>query len=199
MSIGFYTHRFLTLLVIVSVLFSPVDAAVQAKSRLENDLLLNRNNMNPAQAEANSASQPTPPAPGALSPAMEKLRAQEAIKIALTKYLEHAKQPYQDNPDEVVIEGDWGYRTISTQSEGQPTNKSLTILAHRLPSGEWQALLPQDNEGYLQWLNSVPETLVARNAKEQIRAQAAQATEPSRVEQVNAQPTATPTPSRRCA
>jgi len=118
-------------------------------------------------------------------PEAEEIRALQAIEAVLDKHLRHWGPRYQVAPVEVIIEGDWAHGVAEWQSQAQTVSGPIHVLAHRLPEGFWQALMPSAEGLYLQWVAAVPKSLVSSDEKHQMRAQAAQATAPR-------QPQATP-------
>ena len=110
----------------------------------------------------------TPPSPDKLSPEVEKVRAQQAIESTLKKYLNYWGPRYQVAPVEVSVDGDWASGLAKWKSEARTLKAPINILAHRLPDGSWQALMPDTDGLYLQWLDAVPERLVPTAAKGQL-------------------------------
>ena len=117
----------------------------------------------------------TPPVPGTLSPEAEKARARQAMEAVLDKYLRYWGPRYQVAPMEVVTQGEWAHGVAQWQSLAQTVTDPIHILAHRLPNGAWQAVMPDDEGVFLQWVDAAPERLVPALTKNQLRTQAAEA------------------------
>ena len=118
---------------------------------------------------------PTPPPPDDLPPEAEEARARQAIEAVLGKYLRYWGPRYQVAPVEVTIEGEWAHGVGQWQSQARTLEEPIHILAHRLPDGTWQALMPGTDGLYLQWVDAVPESLTPADEKGQLRTQAAEA------------------------
>jgi len=141
---------------------------------------------------------------------VEEARARQAIDGVLEKYLRYWGPRYQVSPIDMTVGGEWAHGVAEWQGEARTLSGHVHILAHRLPDGTWQALMPSTDGQYLQWLDAVPETLVPASQKGQLRTEAAEAdavrpvqaapavppaeTVPPPSVQGPAQPTATPTP-----
>ncbi|WP_347243123.1 hypothetical protein, partial [Thermogutta sp.] len=93
-----------------------------------------------------------PPTPGESRPQVEQARARQAIDAVLEKYLRYWGPRYRVAPVEVAVEGEWAHGVAQWQSEARTLSGPIHILAHRLPDGTWQALLPGTDGLYLQWL-----------------------------------------------
>jgi len=117
---------------------------------------------------------PVPPIPGEMPAQVEQARARQAMEAALEKYLDYWGPRYQVAPVKVTVEGEWAHGVAEWQSSAKTLNGPLHILAHRLPDGTWQALLPGTDGAYLQWLEAMPERLVPAGEKSQLRAQVAE-------------------------
>ena len=115
------------------------------------------------------------PSPDNLPPAMEETRARQAMEAVLEKYLRYWGPRYQVAPIEVTVEGEWAHGIAQWQSQVRTLRESIYILAHRLPEGFWQALMPSTDGLYLQWVDAIPESLVPDGEKSQLRTQAAEA------------------------
>jgi len=109
-----------------------------------------------------------------LPPEIEQARARQTIEAVLDKYLRYWGPRYQVAPVEVAVEGDWAYGLARWRSETRILEGPIHILAHRLPDGTWQALMPGSEGLYLQWVEAVPESLMPAEEKGQLRAQAAE-------------------------
>jgi murein DD-endopeptidase MepM/ murein hydrolase activator NlpD len=116
-----------------------------------------------------------PPSPNNLSPEVEQARARQAIEVVLEKYLRYWGSRYQVVPVEVTVEGEWAQGIAHWQSQARTLKEPIHILAHRLPDGFWQALMPSADGLYLRWVDVVPESLVPAGEKSQLRTQAAEA------------------------
>jgi murein DD-endopeptidase MepM/ murein hydrolase activator NlpD len=110
-----------------------------------------------------------------LPPEAEEARARQAINATLEKYLRYWGPRYQVAPAEVKVEGAWAYGVARWQSEAKVLNGPPHVLAHRQPDGTWQALMPESDGLYLQWLDTMPESLVPAGEKGQLRTQAVEA------------------------
>lgn len=75
----------------------------------------------------------------------------------------------------MAVEGEWAHGVAEWQSQTRTLSGPIHILAHRLPNGTWQALMPSTEGAYLQWLEAIPERLVPAGELNQLRAQAAEA------------------------
>jgi hypothetical protein len=144
--------------------------------------------------EAVATAQPphTPPSPGKLPLAVERMHAQQAVQAVLDKYLRYWGPRYQVAPAEVSIEGEWAHGVAPWRGQTRTLKEPIHILAHRSPDGTWQALMPGSDELYLKWLEVVPERLVPASEKSQLRAQVAEA---NSLPWPSAQSTAVPTPT----
>jgi murein DD-endopeptidase MepM/ murein hydrolase activator NlpD len=118
---------------------------------------------------------PVPPIPGEMPAQVEQARARQAMEAALAKYLRYWGPRYQVAPVEVTVESEWAHGVAKWQGQAKTLNGPIHILAHRLPDGTWQALLPGTDGLYLQWLEAMPERLMPASEKSQLRAQAAEA------------------------
>jgi len=116
-----------------------------------------------------------PPSPEKLSPEIEQARARQSMEAVLAKYLAYWGPRYQLSLGEVTVESEWAHAVTEWQSEAKTLSSPIHILAHRLPDGTWQALLPETDGAYLQWLEAIPESLVPAGEKSQLRAQATEA------------------------
>jgi murein DD-endopeptidase MepM/ murein hydrolase activator NlpD len=129
----------------------------------------------PAEPTVTNQSSQTPPSPDDLLPEMEQARARQAIEAVLDKHLHYWGPRYQVAPVEVSVEGEWAHGVAQWRSEARTLNGPIHILAHRLPDGTWQALMPDTDGLYLQWVDAVPKSLVPDGEKSQLRTQAAEA------------------------
>ena len=131
----------------------------------------------PLHIEPNTANltPPPPPSPGALSTKVEDARARQAIEAVLEKYLRYWGPRYRVAPVEVTVEGEWARGVARWRSEAKTLKEPIHILAHRLPDGTWQALMPSTDGLYLRWLDGMPESLVPVDEKGQLHTQAAEA------------------------
>ena len=118
---------------------------------------------------------PVPPIPGEMPAQVEQARARQAMEAALAKYLRYWGPRYQVAPVEVTVEGEWAHGVAKWQGQARMLSGPIHILAHRLPDGTWQALLPGTDGAYLQWLEAMPEHLVPAGEKSQLRTQAEEA------------------------
>jgi surface antigen len=127
--------------------------------------------------EPGATSQPphSPPSLDDLPPEMEQARARQAIEAALAKYLRYWGPRYQVAPVEVAVEREWAHGVAQWQSVTKTLSEPIHILAHCLPDGTWQALMPGSDGLYLQWLDAMPESLVPTAEKSQLRTLAAEA------------------------
>jgi len=116
-----------------------------------------------------------PPIPGKMRTQVEQARARQAMEAVLAKYLRYWGPRYQVAPVEVTVEGEWAHGVARWQGRARTLSGPIHILAHRLPDGTWQALLPGTDGTYLQWLEAMPEHLMPAGEKSQLRAQAAEA------------------------
>ena len=119
-----------------------------------------------------SQGNPTPPTPGEFQAQVEQTRARQAMEAALAKYLRYWGPRYQVAPIEVAVEGEWAHGVAEWQSQTRTLSGPIHILAHRLPNGTWQALMPSMEGAYLQWLEAIPERLVPAGELNQLRTQA---------------------------
>ena len=131
----------------------------------------------PVSAEPRAADRsfPTPPAPDDLPAEVEQARARQVIEGVLNKYLRYWGPRYRVAPVEVTVEGEWAYGVAQWQSRARTLEEPIHILAHRMPDGTWQALMPSSEGLYLQWVDAVPESLVPAGEKTALRVQAAEA------------------------
>jgi len=129
----------------------------------------------PAGLDVAAQSLPTPLSPDSLPPEVEEARARQAIEAVLGKTLRYWGPRYQVAPVEVTVEGEWAYGIAHWRSQARTLEEPIHILAHRLPDGAWQALMPSTDGLYLQWVEAVPESLVPPDEKSKLRAQAAEA------------------------
>lgn len=118
---------------------------------------------------------PVLPISGRVQAQVEQDRARQAMEAALAKYLRYWGPRYQVAPVEVTVEGEWAHGVAKWQGQAKTLSGPIHILAHRLPDGTWQALLPGTDGAYLQWLGAISERLVPASEKSQLRAQAAEA------------------------
>lgn len=116
-----------------------------------------------------------PPSPRVFPPEVEQAHAQQAIEAVLEKHLRYWGPRYQVAPVEVTVEGEWAHGVAQWQSEAKTLAGPIHILAHRLPDGTWQALMPSTEGLYLQWVDAVPESLVPSEESSQLRTQAIEA------------------------
>ncbi|HUW96259.1 MAG TPA: pre-peptidase C-terminal domain-containing protein [Anaerolineae bacterium] len=117
----------------------------------------------------------TPPSPDNLPAEVEEARARQAIEDVLEKYLRYWGPRYEVSPIDVTVSGEWAQGVAEPQGEARTLSGPIHILAHRLPDGSWQALLPSTDGLYLQWLYAMPERLVPASQKGQLRTEAAEA------------------------
>jgi len=131
----------------------------------------------PASEEPEAGSEPSHalPLPGDLPPEVEEARARQAMEAVLEKYLQHFAPDREAGPIEVTLDGDWAYGVAPSQGRVDAFGGPTHILAHRLPQGLWQALMPSEEGLYLQWVDAMPERLISGGDKVQLRAQAAEA------------------------
>ena len=115
------------------------------------------------------------PLPDNLSPSVDTVRAQHAIKDALEKHLRYWGPRYQVSPVEVIVEGKWAYGVARWKNVDQVTEDSLHILAHRTEDGVWQSLLPSQDGLYLQWVEEMPASLISTSTRQSMYHQAAKA------------------------
>ncbi|RLC62616.1 MAG: hypothetical protein DRI80_05940 [Chloroflexota bacterium] len=158
----------------------------------------------PLHIEPNTANltPPPPPSPGALSTKVEDARARQAIEAVLEKYLRYWGPRYRVAPVEVTVEGEWAHGVARWRSEAKTLKEPIHILAHRLPDGTWQALMPSTDGLYLRWLDGMPESLVPVDEKSQLRMQAAEAAATRRPRAIPIVPPATistPAPTKIAA
>ena len=73
------------------------------------------------------------------------------------------------------MEGEWAHGVAQWRSQTRTLKEPIRILAHRLPDGTWQALMPSSEGLYLQWVDAVPESLVPIGEKSRLRTQAVEA------------------------
>lgn len=97
------------------------------------------------------------------------------MEAVLEKHLRYWGPRYQVAPVEVSVEGEWAHGVAQWRSQAKTLQEPIHILAHRLPDGTWQALMPSTEGLYLQWLDAVPESLVPAGEKSRLRTQAAEA------------------------
>ena len=121
----------------------------------------------PVVPEATGQQSHTPPSPGKLSSAMEQVRAKQAMQVALDKYLQYRGPRYQVAPIEVLVDGEWARGIARWQSEVKTYSSPINILAHRLPDGTWLAAMPEKEGAYLQWLETMPASLMPESEKAQ--------------------------------
>ncbi|MDX9953134.1 MAG: Ig-like domain-containing protein [Anaerolineae bacterium] len=115
------------------------------------------------------------PTPGDLSPTAEQMRVQQAMEMTLAKYLDYWGPRYQVAPVEVRVIGDWAHGVAAWQSQERTFKTSINLLAHRLHDGQWQVVMPDNEEVFLQWVTAAPGQLLSASVKSQLRAQAAEA------------------------
>lgn len=120
-------------------------------------------------AVADPASQELPTPPSLLPTDAEKTKARQSMEAALQKYLRYWGPRYQVAPLEVSVEGEWAYGVAHWLSQSRLLSGPIHVLAHRLPDGSWQALMPSVEGLYLEWLEAIPEKLVSTYEKNQIR------------------------------
>ena len=117
----------------------------------------------------------TPPPPDRLPSHVEEAQAREAIEAVLQKYLNYWGPRYQVAPLEVSVQGEWAVGVAQWRGAASMLSGPIHLLARRLPDGAWHALMPGDDALYLEWLDSLPETLIPAGEKAQLRTQAAEA------------------------
>jgi len=100
------------------------------------------------------------------------MRAQQAVQAVLDKHLRYWGPRYQVEPIEIAVEGNWAHAVAKWRSQARTFKETIHILAHRLPDGTWQALMPETEGLYLLWLDAISERVVPGNEKSQLRAQA---------------------------
>jgi hypothetical protein len=115
------------------------------------------------------------PTPDLFSPEVEQARARQAMEVVLAKSQAYWGPRYNLSLGEVTVEAGWGYGVAEDQNQPMALNGPIHILAHRLQDGTWQALLPDGEGAYLQWLDAIPERLLTADEKTQLRVQGAQA------------------------
>ncbi len=112
-----------------------------------------------------------PPSPNP-PPQPEPDQARAAMAAALTKFLDY--YGYQATLEEVRIQGEWAYGAIAWPGETPLAGAPVYIIARRGPDGAWQALMPDADGLYRQWLDNIPEEFMSSREKEAGRAQTAQ-------------------------
>ena len=117
----------------------------------------------------------TPPSPDNLPPEVEEARARQAIEDVLEKYLRYWGPRYEVSPMDVTVAGEWAHGVAQWQGDARILSSPIHILAHHQSDGTWQALMPSTDGQYLQWLDSMPETLVSAVARNRLRNHAAEA------------------------
>ena len=137
----------------------------------------------PAQSKVDQQTH-TPPMPGEVPvlPEVEKENARHAMEAVINKYNAYWGPRYQLSIERVKVEGEWAYGVAQWQSEFKMLEEPIYVLAHRSPDGTWQALMPDTNGLYIQWLDAIPESLIPGREKSQLRKQAAK-TNPCRMPQ----------------
>ncbi|MBN1991591.1 MAG: pre-peptidase C-terminal domain-containing protein [Anaerolineae bacterium] len=126
-------------------------------------------------AGENFSAQAAPtPAPGQLPPKAEVARARQVMETALAKYRDYYGPRLFLELTGLKIEGDWAHAIAVVEDRAGTTAlpPELHLLAQRLPGGEWQALLPDGDEVYRQWLADAPEKLISTTEKAQLQQQA---------------------------
>jgi hypothetical protein len=116
-----------------------------------------------------------PPSPEDIPPEVEQARARHAMEAVLTKYLGYWTPSYQVASIEVAVESDWALGVAQWQGKRQVLIGPIHILAHRLPDGVWQALLPDSDGLYRQWVDALPGSLASVDEKARLHAQATEA------------------------
>ena len=129
----------------------------------------------PAEPGVAGQSALIPPSPGDLPPKVEEARARQAIEAVLEKHLRYWGPRYQVSPVEVTVEDEWAYGVAQWRSQARTLKGPIHILAQRLQDGTWQALMPNSDGLYLQWVDAAPESLVPAGEKNELRTQAAEA------------------------
>lgn len=110
------------------------------------------------------------PLPGNLPPEVEEARVRAEMEAVLAKYLEGLEPNGQASLDEVRIDGEWAYGIVNWDQESSiPSASSMYMLAHQSQNGLWQALLPDIEGLYLQWLNDIPDYLLLPTLKGQMQ------------------------------
>jgi hypothetical protein len=127
--------------------------------------------VSPVEPSVTAQPSQNPPAPDDLAPEMEQARARRAMEAALEKYLDYWGPRYQVAPVEVAVEGEWAHGVADWRGQARTLSESVHVLAHRLPDGTWQALMPSSDGLYLQWLEAVPEKVMTLTEKNLIRSQ----------------------------
>jgi hypothetical protein len=104
------------------------------------------------------------------------VRARQAIQATLTKYAQGASPPLQWQMSAFEVERNWARALVlvaagdSADGAGMGTIE-LHVLARRLPDSEaWQALMPDVDGLYLDWLAAAPESLVPAAEKARLQA-----------------------------
>ena len=122
-------------------------------------------------AQAPNSEDWTPPLPDLenLPPEVEEARARQAMEEVLDKYLQHFAPEAQTAPLEVTVEDEWALGVAQWQGEEKAFGDAVHVVAHRLPQGYWQALMPSEEGLYLPWLDALPQTLVSESRKRTLR------------------------------
>jgi C1A family cysteine protease len=93
------------------------------------------------------------PLPGSLPPEGEAARARSALQAVLDKAVQQGLLRAGTALVDVAVEREWA------RGQAAGGGSPLLLLAHRLPSGAWQALLPSSDGLYSQWVEALPTTL----------------------------------------
>jgi murein DD-endopeptidase MepM/ murein hydrolase activator NlpD len=134
-----------------------------------------------------------PPIPGSLSVEVEEARARKAMEDVLAKFVNSLGSHYTIAVTEVRVEDEWGYGVAKLLTEDRVSGGPIHVLAHRLPTYSWQALVPSTDGLFLAWLHDLPESLLSEETKGSIRALTV--AEPSIFNPSPLMPTATPIPT----
>lgn len=112
------------------------------------------------------------PSPDTIPEEVEQARARQAMESVLDKYLAYWGPRYQVAPVVVTVEGEWAHGVAEWRSQARTLSEPIHVLAHRLPDGTWQALMPSSEGLYLQWVSSRPLNLAPAEQKSRLVTQA---------------------------